>query len=81
VPSNEVICSLLVLYSQGIEYYESIKSHKFLYFKRKMEEIFHNDKRLFVEHKQEEPESPIKKKMNSKNEAERIEALKFKEKQ
>jgi hypothetical protein len=33
-----------------------------------MEEIFHNDKRLFVEQKQEEAESPIRKKMNSKDE-------------
>jgi hypothetical protein len=75
VPSNTVVCNLLTLYSQGLEYYESIKSYKFLYFKKKMDEIFYSDKKLFVEEKKEavnENKSPIQKKMNSKDDGERI---------
>lgn len=52
-PSSEVICNLIQLYSQGVEYYESIKSYKYLYFKKKMEEIFSCEKKLFTEHKEE----------------------------
>jgi hypothetical protein len=68
-PSSEVICNLIQLYSQGVEYFESIKSYKYLYFKKKMEEIFSCDKKLFTDQK-EEPEdkdSPIRKKMKSQN--------------
>jgi hypothetical protein len=35
-PPAEVICNLIELYSTGVEYYESIKSYKYLYFKKKM---------------------------------------------
>ena len=42
-PSGEIICNLIELYSKGVEYYESIKSYKYLYFKKKMAEIFTND--------------------------------------
>lgn len=57
------------MYSQGVEYYESIKSYKYLYFKKKMEEIFSCDKKLFSkpEVKPEEEISPIRKKLNSQN--------------
>lgn len=57
------------MYSQGVEYYESIKSYKYLYFKKKMEEIFSCDKKLFAkpEVKPGEEISPIRKKLNSKN--------------
>ena len=41
-PPQEVICNLIELYSKGVEYYESIKSYKYLYFKKKMTEIFTN---------------------------------------
>lgn len=67
-----------------MEYYESIKSYKYLYFKKKMEELFACEKKLFVEARSEEEaakESPIRKKMKSGDEGERIEALKIKEKQ
>jgi hypothetical protein len=79
-----VICSLLTLYSQGVEYYESVKSYKYLYFKKKMEELFACEKKLFAEQKTQEEaekESPIRKKMKSGDQGERIEALKIKEKQ
>lgn len=39
-PSKEVVKSLIELYSAGVEYYESIRSHKYLYFQLKMNEIF-----------------------------------------
>jgi len=41
-PPQDVICNLIELYSKGVEYYESIKSYKYLYFKKKMTEIFTN---------------------------------------
>jgi hypothetical protein len=78
-----VICNLIQLYSQGVEYFESIKSYKYLYFKKKMEEIFSCEKKLFTDKQQppEDSDSPIRKKLNSQNEAEKLEALKMKEKQ
>ena len=60
----------------GVEDYERIKSHKYLYFKKKMEELF--TKGIFsAPEATEEEESPIKQKMRSKNEEERIEAIKI----
>ena len=31
----------------GVEYYESIKSYKYMYFKKKMNELFTTDKKVF----------------------------------
>lgn len=36
----------LQLYSKGMEYYESIRSYKFMYFERKMNSILRSEKVL-----------------------------------
>lgn len=75
-----MICNLIELYSKGVEYYESIKSYKYLYFKKKMTEIFTNETFTSKDPNQEttENDSPITKKLKSKNNDERLEALKVK---
>ena len=37
---------VLQLYSKGMEYYESIRSYKFMYFERKMNSILRSEKVL-----------------------------------
>ena len=39
-PSKDTVKNLIELYSIGVEYFESIRSHKYLYFQLKMNEIF-----------------------------------------
>lgn len=57
------------MYTLGVEYYESIRSHKFLYFQLKMTEIFTNSNTMnsISEETQtvKETDSPLKKKMRS----------------
>ena len=79
-PAPEVVCNLIELYSKGAEYYESVKSYKYLYFKKKMQEIFTNESIMSPELKPQssEEDSPITKKLKSPNQEERLEALKFK---
>ena len=45
-PSKEVISNLIELYTYGVEYYESIKSYKYLYFQTKMKELFNGGSTL-----------------------------------
>ena len=39
-PPKETIKKTIELYTVGVEYYESIRSHKYLYFQMKMNELF-----------------------------------------
>lgn len=72
-PSNEVVCNLIELYSKGVQYYESMKSYKYLYFKKKMEELFTDNTKIFMKEEAgqvkdvKEADSPMKQKLNSKN--------------
>jgi hypothetical protein len=75
-PSNQTLCNLITLYSLGVEYYESIKSYKYLYFKQKMSEIFTTPNKTFGEptssNESTKNDSPLQKKIKSNVEEERM---------
>ncbi len=35
-PNKQIVTNLIELYTYGVEYYESIRSYKYLYFQKKM---------------------------------------------
>lgn len=83
IPSQENIKQLLEMYTIGVEYYESIRSHKYLYFQQKMTEIFTSASTMqaISGNPVEEVDSPIRRKMKSDLESDKIEAIKIKQKQ
>ena len=63
------------MYTIGVEYYESIRSHKYLYFQLKMNDIFMSAatiEAISQKNTPEEIDSPIKKKMRSSKEEDKI---------
>ena len=69
-PSKETVKNLIELYSEGVEYYESVRSHKYLYFQLKMNEIFMSAATITAisDNSVDEADSPLKKKMRSAKE-------------